>query len=129
MRKPTQCVLWGQPELVGIPKQNLFELIDTYVDDSHWFRKLLKCRECGQLYFYEFYEYIDWVNGNDPQYQTYIPVETEDEINTLKKTASPLELLKFYPRLQRDFPKDAEKPKNFWVGIDLPDPRVDTRFQ
>jgi hypothetical protein len=113
MKKPTQCVLWEQPELVG--SQDRFERIHTYVDESHLFRDLLKCRECGQLYFFEFYEEIDWENGNDPQYKTYIPVETEDEINTLKN-ASTHELLQFFPRLQTDFPANAQKPTSHWVG-------------
>lgn len=85
MKKPTQCVLWIQPELGG------------------------------QLYFFEFYEEIDWEGGNDPQYTTYIPVETNEEIETLKKS-SPLELLQFFPRLQIDFPKEAKEPKVWWNG-------------
>ncbi len=91
-----------------------FERIDTYVDECHLVRSLLKCRECGQLYFHEFYEEIDWEGGNDPQYFTYVSVETDDEIETLK-SASLFGLLEFSPRLQRDFPKD-EKPKVGWVG-------------
>jgi hypothetical protein len=43
-------------------------------------------------------------------YLTYIPVETEDEVETLK-AASPLGLLDFSPRLQRDFPKDAKSQR------------------
>jgi hypothetical protein len=53
-------------------------LLDTYADDSHLSRRLLKCRECAQLYFFEFYEEIDWLDSKDPQYVTYIPVETRD---------------------------------------------------
>ena len=92
MKEPTQCVLWTKPKLVERPKKEHFELVETYVDESHWWRYLLKCRECGQLYFYEFYEIIDWEHGDDPQYSTYIPVETDAEIETLKKT-SPFETL------------------------------------
>ena len=102
MKKPTQCALWEQPDLVlSVPREDLFERIDTYVDDSHLFRDLLKCRECGQLYFFEFYEQIDWEGGNDSQNVTYIPVETDEEIETLKK-ASVFELLQFSPRLHKD---------------------------
>jgi hypothetical protein len=116
MKNPEQCALWKMPGLIGDPQKDLFERIDTYADESHLSRCLLKCRECGQLYFFEFYEEIDWVSGNDPQYSTYIPVETEDEIACLKK-ASPFGLLQFSPRLQRDFPADAKKPTVRWVGI------------
>src|SRR5271166_737101 len=120
MKKPTQCALWEHREPLLEPGKlkDLFGRIETYVDEDHLVRSLLKCRECGQLYFHEFYEWIDWEDGDDPQYSTYIPVETEDEIKTLK-TASPLGLLNFSPRLQRDFPKDAEKPRVRWVGKQL----------
>jgi hypothetical protein len=91
-----------------------FELLDTYAKESHWWRYLLKCRECGQLYFFEFDEDIDWDEGNDPQYSIYIPVESDDQIAMLKDT-SPLQLLRFFPRLQKVFPKDAEAPSAHWV--------------
>jgi hypothetical protein len=114
MKAPTQCIFWTKPKLVQGPKTERFELVETYADESHWSRCLLKCRECGQLYFYEFYEIIDWEDGEDPQYWTYIPVESEAEIETLKKT-SPIELLEFLPRLRIDFPKGAKVPSVGWV--------------
>lgn len=113
MKKPIQCALWEKPELVTT--KDYFEIVEVFEDESHLIRRLLKCRECNQLYFYEFYETIDWENGNDPQYRSYIPVETKDEIETLKN-ASVFDLMKFSPRLQRDFPKDAETPTTQWVG-------------
>jgi hypothetical protein len=115
MKNPTQCVLWEAPDLVDAgPKEARFEVLDTYVDDSHLMRQLLRCRECGQLYFFEFYEEIDWEDGDDPQYRTYIPVENDIEIGILKKT-SPIELLKYFPRLQSDFPKEGKAAAQ-WVG-------------
>jgi hypothetical protein len=95
--------------------KNGFDRINTYVDDNHWSRYLLKCHECGQLYFYEFYEWTDWTDGNDPRYSTYIPVETDADVEELRKTL-PVELLQFVPRLQRDFPKEATEPRASWVG-------------
>jgi hypothetical protein len=115
MKTPTQCALWENPRLIGRSPEQFFKRIDTYVDESHLMRSLLSCRECGQLYFYEFYEEIDWKDGDDPQYQTYIPVETDVEIEALKN-ASTVELLQFSPRLQRDFPKGAEQPDTRWIG-------------
>ena len=115
MKNPAQCILWENPELIRGAAKELFELIETYVDESHLSRRLVKCRECGQLYFFEFYEEIDWVDGDDPQYTTYIPVETDEDIQTLKKS-SQFELLQFFPRLQIDFPKEAKNPKIWWNG-------------
>jgi hypothetical protein len=113
MKEPTNCILWKKPELIA-PSAERFEPIASYADGSHWSRCLLKCRECGQLYFYEFYESIDWDGGDDPQYSTYIPVETEAEIDALKGEP-PLGLLKFFPRLQKDFPKGAKGPRIHWA--------------
>jgi len=107
LKEPTQCTLWKNPELAFGPLRERYELLETLVYESHWWRYLLKCRECGQRYFFEFYEEIDWAQGNDPQYSTLLPVETDEEIETLKRT-SPFELLKYHPRLQHDFPRDAK---------------------
>jgi hypothetical protein len=68
VKAPTQCALWKKPELIDEPRQNRFELLETFVDESHLSRELLRCKECGQLYFFEFYEEIDWEDGNDPQF-------------------------------------------------------------
>jgi hypothetical protein len=116
MKAPTQCALWARPELINELKDriNHFELLETFVDESHLDRDLLKCKECGQLYFFEFYEEIDWEDGDDPQYWTYIPVETGAEIETLKK-ASRLKLLECLPQLRRDWPKGAKSPKTYWA--------------
>lgn len=115
--KPLDCQLW---KIEGKDKNlNLRELLDivkTYEKESHVVRELLKCSECGQLYFYEFYEEIDWENGNDPQYRTAIPVESEDQADKMAKM-SQVEILKFSPRLQNDWPKDAEEKTGwFWSG-------------
>ena len=88
MKAPTQCALWAKPELLGEPnRRDRFERLETFVDKSHEFRDLLKCKECGQLYFAEFYEEIDWEDGDDPQYWTYVPVETGGEIEMLKRAS------------------------------------------
>jgi hypothetical protein len=57
---------------------------------------------------------IDFVGGNDAQYRTYVPVENDAEIEALKAT-SQYELLKFFPRLQLDWPTDAPTPAVQWI--------------
>ena len=109
MKAPTTCAV-EKAQLTDEPRQNRFELSETFVDESHLSRELLRCKDCGQLYFFEFYEEIDWEDGNDPQFCTYIPVETGAEIEILKK-ASPIKLLEYLPQLRRDFPKDAKSPQ------------------
>ncbi len=115
LRPPTQCVLWQQPELVASLDAERFEVLETFVESSHWDRALLKCRECGQVYFWEFYEMIDWEGGDDAQYSTYIPVHTRAEVDALKK-ASVLETRDFSPRLQKDHPTDAKAPTVRWIS-------------
>src|SRR5262245_23810314 len=115
MKAPIQCALWEKPELIDEPNsRDRFEVLETFVDESHEFRDLLKCKECGQLYFYEFYEWIDWEGGGDPQYQTYVPVETGAEIEMLKK-ALPSKLVEYLPQLRSDWPGDAKSPKIYWA--------------
>ena len=114
MTEPTQCALWLKPELAE-PLKDRFSLVETYVEEAHWWRYLLECRVCGQLYFFEFYEQIDWEGGDDPQYTTFVPVDGPEEIEQLKACA-PFELLQFAPRLQKDFPKGATRSTFGWVG-------------
>jgi hypothetical protein len=60
MMEPTQCM--GQPELAE-PLKDRFEVVETCVEEDHWWRYVLKGCECGQLYFFEFYELVDWEGG------------------------------------------------------------------
>jgi hypothetical protein len=112
---PSHCLYWRQPELVRGPMKERFELLDTYADESHLRRHLLKCRECGQLYFHEFYESIDWVEGNDPQYVLYVPVGTAEEAARLA-IRDEVSLQLASPALCIDFPAGAQEPSVFWRG-------------
>ncbi len=88
---PTQCHL---AQLAGLTSRDIIDgmdLVREYQDDSHLMRRLYRCRRCGQLYFYEFYEEIDWAEGNDPQYCTLIPVADEPSAQALNELA-PLHL-------------------------------------
>ncbi len=118
MKKPTQCTYWTDPiAAFDGTMRDRFRLLNTLVEESHWWRYVLECRECGQKYFYEFYEEIDWEHGNDPQYSTYIPVASDEDIATLA-AKSHLDLLSVSPRLNKDFPSDAEAPSIYWVRGD-----------
>ncbi len=115
MSEPTHCALWKQPErVVAGPLKIHFELLETFVHESHWWRYLLKCRECGQRYFFEFYEEIDWQGGNDPQFSTWIPVATAEDIRAARE-APAAALSAFVPRLCQDWPRDEKNAKLYWV--------------
>ena len=114
--EPSNCHLWKQESLTPNDLYGCFETLEEFgEEDTHYRRALLRCKSCGQLYFYEFYEWINWQGGNDPQYRTWVPVESRYEIENLLAT-NPFSLLKFSPRLHSDFPKEASEPKVYWVG-------------
>lgn len=109
MKKPTQCHLWQKEEL--IPSDFDFENIKKIIESSHFDCGILRCKKCEQLYFYQSYEEVDFEGGNDSQYDTYIPIESENEANVMAKL-SPIELLQFSPRLQWD----SNNPTIKWIG-------------
>jgi hypothetical protein len=114
-KNPIQCALWKSPEAtVAKGLQAQFELLKTFVKESHWWRYLLKCRDCGQLYVYEFHEVLDYEGGEDPQFVTWVPVATEEEIQAAAKSP-PGCMDMFVPRLRKDWPKGDDKPKLYWV--------------
>jgi len=112
---PEQCHLWRADTLVSEDLRGALEAIEQYVVESHFAQCLLRCRQCGQLYFYTFQEEINWEDGDDPQYSTYVPVETSEEAKGLRRL-NPLNLSAVMPRLQKDFPTGAKVPKVYWVG-------------
>ncbi len=113
--EPRQCLYWREPARVQGALKERFELVTGYDDESHLRRYLLKCRECGQLYFFEFYEQIDWEKGNDPQYTKFIPVSNVEQGAELARL-SPAGLLAVTPRLSIDFDEDADTPTTYWIG-------------
>jgi len=112
--EPLKCTLRRNPEsLKNI--HEILEAIETYVDDSHDRRCLLKCRECGQLYFYKFLEFVDYENGDDPQYRTYVPVTSAEDAAMLSGLPA-WHIDKYRPAIHSDWPKGQDSPSVFWVG-------------
>lgn len=107
-KTPNKCHLWNNKNLTKEELYNSLKVIKVYDDDPHQTRSLKKCKQCGQLYFYEFKEFIDWDKGNDAQYQTYIPVEKEEDAAQIANE-SEFQLLR-YPSIRINFPSDAKKP-------------------
>lgn len=94
---------------------NDFVDIKTYEDDSHLKRKLLKHLPSGELYFYEYREEIDWMNGNDPQYRSYIPVSSEEVADDMNELGM-VEILGCQPRIMNDWLADGTRNVK-WVGL------------
>jgi hypothetical protein len=108
--EPVKCVLWNEPERV---RDLRFDTVTVFADDEHSRRTLVKCPECGQLYFYEMREETDFANGEDPIYRSYIPVPGGEHAAALS-LAAPSSLLRVRPALHVDWPSEREKPAVYW---------------
>lgn len=110
--KPTQCHLWNAATLTDADLD--FDFVHTYFEDEHLKRRLVKCKQCDQLYLKEFYEEIDWADGEDPQYVTYVPVKDRAEAEQILQEGRE-SLQSCTPSLHCDWPKNEDK-KIFWTG-------------
>jgi hypothetical protein len=110
LRAPTQCHFWHADD--PNPGGDDTELVKSFEDESHLFRALFRCKNCGQLYFYEWSEEIDWVHGDDPQYQTWVPVEEQDVDDLLK--ANIWTVRAYTPRIINDPRRDGTR-KSGWI--------------
>ncbi len=92
---------------------NGFDTVETFEEDNHMSRRLVKCRQCPQLYFYAFDEEVDFKGGEDPQFRTWIPVTSPEEAHQLN-SQSRMQFAKFSPRLEYSWPSDQESPTVEW---------------
>lgn len=100
MQAPTQCKLWGKKELT--PLDLNMELVKVFLRTTHRERDLLRCRDCGQLYFHDWYEHVSF-NHDASMYETYIPVNTDEEIEKISKIESSADLAGLLPQLHGSF--------------------------
>ncbi len=90
------------------------------IDESHFSVRILACQHCTQRFLSVFEEEIDWVDGDDPQYWTLLPL-TADEATRLLDSGDALtrtELVALGPGrrcLHRHHPKGAA-PRTCWQG-------------
>jgi hypothetical protein len=110
--QPTQCALWKAETLTSEGLYRSFELVEWFTQQKHFERALVRCKQCGLLYFHETYEY--WDGDDDWDYLTYIPVSNIEQVAELRETDQ-YSLLRFSPRLQRDSRPDNKRPWVFWV--------------
>jgi hypothetical protein len=114
MTIPAQCHLWQAAELTTKDLYEALTVVETFLDEPRQIRDLRKCAFCGQLYFHESLDWIDWEKGDDPQSQTFIPVNSKEEIGPLLR-ADEFSLQSFSPRLLADYPKEPKRPRIHWV--------------
>jgi hypothetical protein len=105
---PIQCHLWTKNVLTEDDFD--FEKVETLYESSHFDHIIYRCKKCGQLYFYDFYEWVDFENGNDKIYITYVPISAIEE--GIKMNDNPnLQMKDFSPRLLWE-----PDGSIFWVG-------------
>lgn len=64
----------GEAESAVAKMNSLPHAGDLLVDDLHLIIGTRSCANCGQLFVTVFTETIDWVDGEDPQHRSYMPV-------------------------------------------------------
>src|SRR5579859_2640270 len=55
-----------------------FEHATGVASESHLVISIWRCRDCGQPFVYVWMEFIDWDGGQDPHYETLVPVDRTD---------------------------------------------------
>lgn len=113
MIEPTGCHIWSDADQVLRGWGGVFEVLESYQNEDHFRRSLMRCRDCGHLYFYEFAEWKDLQDGDDPTYRCWVPVATLAHIESLK-TMSQAEIKGVRPLLVRDYPK-GRPPMAAWL--------------
>ena len=92
------------------------------IDESHYRVMILACPRCTQRFVSVFTETVDWVEGDDPQYWTLLPIIGEEAADLVQQRLSPTET-KLYElghgrrSLRLDHPKGVAR-RIFWgTGI------------
>jgi hypothetical protein len=108
----TGCHLWQQAAAISQDELLKLEDVETFVDESHLIRRIKRCPACGQLFFYQFREDIDWEKGEDPNWRILIPVKTREEAVTLNDE-NEFAVLTRRPRIQWSWTDTIEEPH--WI--------------
>jgi len=94
----------------------------SLIDDLHLGVTLLGCSTCNQQFVSVFLEFVDWADGDDPQYWTVLPL-TEPEVAELAGLDRPSLIAKLNTAdrsrrsLQRDYPKGGTVRLSWGTGI------------
>ncbi|GMU37408.1 MAG: hypothetical protein KJ057_05270 [Phycisphaerae bacterium] len=90
------------------------------VDDSHFGVALFRCPDCHQMFVSIFTEFVDWIDGDDPQYWDRLPL-TPAEAENLARQGEAVDLRQIEElgrdrrRLKVDYPKGSPR-KCAWTA-------------
>lgn len=58
--------------------RGMFDTVEIIHDSSHLTYRILRCKDCGAIFVYEFKEFMNFDGGGDEMYLTYVQVESEE---------------------------------------------------
>jgi hypothetical protein len=115
MPELTACTLWKDPSAtLSRPMEDVFSLEWESPEESHFWRYALKCHDCGQTYFFQFLEEIDWEDGYDDQLSIYVPYAGQTALDALKREDRLSVLLK-RPQLRMESPMGTSETTLEWL--------------
>jgi hypothetical protein len=100
---PAQCKLWKKHSLQPEDLYDLFEEMHVFHENIESSKRLLRCKECDQLYLYEF---TGSAEGSGMHIE-YYPTRKLDAVLELDAAG--------IPRLEVRWPAGAEQPSVGWV--------------
>ncbi|AET95573.1 hypothetical protein BYI23_F000220 (plasmid) [Burkholderia sp. YI23] len=122
---PTGCAhCWpASPDAAWEARRDLRELA-MWVDETHFNVRGLQCVHCARRFISVFTETIDWINGDDAQSWTTVPVTAEEFMRVQAALASSIEAaLRVVPAerrsLRRDHPSGQACQIGWTSGIDV----------
>ena len=104
--EPATCILWTEPARAA---SLAWETVVGFDEDDGFHRRLVRCPECGQLYFLD--ERAGTARGED--LRTLIPVPTAEHAAALALAAH-ASLLRIRPILLENWPTDQAEPTHSW---------------
>ena len=95
---------------------------NNLIDESHYMVKLQQCPACNQSFVTVFTETIDWIDGEDPQYRTVMPLREPEVTALIEADLQGLEtklrtLAPSRQSLKSDFPKGKDLMQYWSKGI------------
>lgn len=108
MEKLFSCHLWNKKIFSGDDfSLSHFVFIRDYLDQGHVVSSLVRCIDCGQLYFYEHHADVEADLEDEDAYTILVPIEKDREEEVMV-SESPLDLLAKDPRLQWEIKDGVE---------------------
>lgn len=82
----TDC--WPSHADAAWEARSTLDRVAELIDDSHLHVTVLACSACTQRFLSMFQEDVDWVDGDDPQYWTVLPVTPAEAAELLEPAAA-----------------------------------------